>query len=281
MFDEYVNFFEKELIASIERMGDKSALRDACEYALLSGGKRLRPLFVLMIGKCLGRKNSELIEAALAVEYFHTASLIADDLPCMDDDDQRRNRPTLHKVYHKSIALLASYTLIALGYEGIYRSGEMARSSEATVKALKLASKCAGIQGATHGQFIDLFPPDQSIETFEKTILQKTATLFQLSFAFGWLFGGGDSTMLPKIEQAAIHLGIAFQISDDLQDLGSDRNETFCSLLGFEAGLERFEAEMHAYETLMEGLGVWNNEFAEISKKLRAALRCKAALHRV
>jgi geranylgeranyl diphosphate synthase type II len=279
MFDEYVNFFEKELIASIERMGDKSALRDACEYALLSGGKRLRPLFVLMIGKCLGKTHADLIEAALAVEYFHTASLIADDLPCMDDDDQRRNRPTLHKVYHESIALLASYTLIALGYEGIYRSGQIAHSNEATIKALKLASKCAGIQGATHGQFIDLFPPDHSIETFEKTILQKTATLFQLSFAFGWLFGGGDPAVLPKVEQAALHLGIAFQISDDLQDLGSDRNETFCSLLGFEAGVDRFEAEMHSYETLMQELGIWNDEFAEVSRKLRAASNSQRPSH--
>lgn len=269
MIHELLSFFESKLKSAVLRMGEKSALRDACEYALFSGGKRLRPLFVLMIGKCLGKTEEDLIEAALAVEYFHTASLIADDLPCMDNDDERRNRPTLHKVYPESVALLASYTLIALGYEGIYRSGSRIQSSDVVMKALELTSRYAGIKGATHGQFIDLFPPDQSITTIEQTIIEKTATLFQLSFVFGWLFSGGSLSFLPKVEEAAMHLGIAFQICDDLQDVGIDQRETFCSVVGSKAGFDRFEEELVAYEKIMKELRIWNENFEQISFKLR------------
>lgn len=271
MFDSYLDEFERNLRASIHRMGEKNQLRDACEYALLSGGKRLRPLFVLLIGKGLGKGN-DVMEAALSVEYFHTASLIADDLPCMDNDDERRGKPTLHKTFPESVALLASYTLIALGYEGIYRNGAEVRSEIAIAKALEAASRSAGFEGATHGQFLDLFPPDRALATVEKMIIQKTATLFQLAFAFGWLFGGGNPMLLPQIEEAATHLGIAFQISDDLQDINEDKRVTFCSLMSKEEGIARFEKEMGLYESKMRSLSLWNEEFKEISRKLFLSL---------
>lgn len=267
MFNLYLKDFEEALRSSLERMGEKNQLRDACEYALFSGGKRLRPLFVLLIAKALG-KQKNVIEAALAVEYFHTASLIADDLPCMDNDDQRRGKPTLHKAFPESIALLASYTLIALGYEGIYRNGMAIASSEAIAKALEIASRSAGFSGATHGQFIDLFPPDHSLQTAEKMISQKTATLFQLAFSLGWIFGGGNLTLLPTIEEAAKHLGIAFQISDDLQDLDQDQGVTFCSLLTKEQAITRFQKEMDQYKSKMQFLHLWNDEFSEIHQRL-------------
>ena len=87
---------EEELFSFVEKMGERNTLRDACGYALTNGGKRLRPLFVLMIADALGF-GLDAMPAALGVEFFHTASLIADDLPCMDDDDMRRSRPSLHK----------------------------------------------------------------------------------------------------------------------------------------------------------------------------------------
>src|SRR5437016_8742652 len=109
---------EPAIVSSLSRFGEKTELRDACEYSLQTGGKRFRPAIVYMVTDALKSKN-DVTDAALAVEFFHTASLIADDLPCMDNDDFRRGRPTTHKVYPESVALLASFALIAAGFEYI------------------------------------------------------------------------------------------------------------------------------------------------------------------
>ena len=111
----YQKLIEEKLLESISRLGPKNHVRDACEYALLNGGKRFRPALVLMVAADIGY-DVDVIPAALGIEYFHTASLIADDLPCMDNDDERRNKPTTHRVYGESTALLATYALIAAGY---------------------------------------------------------------------------------------------------------------------------------------------------------------------
>src|SRR5689334_6318506 len=106
---------EQEIARSILCFGEKTKLRDACEYAITNGGKRFRPLIVLLIAEALGN-GLNVYEAALSVEFFHTSSLIADDLPCMDNDDERRDKPSTHKVYGESIALLASYALITAAF---------------------------------------------------------------------------------------------------------------------------------------------------------------------
>src|SRR3989339_1471770 len=115
-FFSYRDKVEQELAKSISRLGEKTKLRDACEYALTNGGKRFRPLIVLMVSEALG-KDLNVSDAALSVEFFHTASLIADDLPCMDNDDERRDKPSLHKVYGETISLLSSSALITAAFE--------------------------------------------------------------------------------------------------------------------------------------------------------------------
>src|SRR5690606_14577106 len=123
-------------------------------------------------------------------------------------------------------ALLSSYTLIAAGYEQIYKNSKQlidvlgeSTSYKLCAKALSLVSQCAGLKGATHGQFLDLFPPDLSIETLRTIIYQKTVTLFEISFYLGWLFGGGEISLLDFVKSCAYHLGMAFQKADDLNDL--------------------------------------------------------------
>jgi geranylgeranyl diphosphate synthase type II len=223
-------------------------------------------MFVLMVAEALG-KGFDAMAAALSVEMFHTASLIADDLPCMDDDDERRGRASLHRVFEESVALLASYTFIAMGYEGIYRNGQAMRAIDpekadrATILSLEIATRCAGIFGATNGQFLDLFPPDQSQKTMQKIIEQKTVTLFQISFVFGWLFGGGDSSRLKEVEQTAYHLGMAFQIGDDIQDEREDAGSNMARILGSEAAHVLFQSEMESFIAGLKSLGLWNSEF--------------------
>lgn len=279
MFKKYHERIERELEKALSEMGSKTALRDACEYALKSGGKRLRPLFVLMISNALDN-GLDAIQAALSVEFFHTSSLIADDLPCMDNDDERRNRASLHKAFEESIALLASYTFIASGYEGIYKNGRVMKSDprfadradEATILSLEIATRCAGILGATGGQYLDLFPPDKSLETIRKIIEQKTVTLFQISFAFGWLFGGGDPKLLKEVESVAYHLGMAYQIGDDLQDQAQDGIHcceiNIAAALGVEKSQELFASEMESFVEGLKRLGLWNEEFKKAADYL-------------
>ena len=214
-FFRYKDLVEQEIEVSLSSMGPKTLLRDACAYALTNGGKRLRPLLVLEIASALG-KGPLPLQAALSVEFFHTSSLIADDLPCMDNDDERRDKPSLHKVFGETVALLASYALLTKAFELIYNQ----KSSDQVISlALHNAAINSGILGATGGQFLDLFPPSMDLRVVQEVIYKKTITLFEVSFVFGWLFGGGDVEQLDLVKKAAYHLGMAFQIRDDLGDI--------------------------------------------------------------
>jgi geranylgeranyl diphosphate synthase, type II len=268
---------EREVDQAIKEMGDKTQLRDACAYALTNGGKRYRPLIVLLIGEALPHKLN-VMPSALAVEFFHTASLIADDLPCMDDDDMRRNKPSLHKAFDESIAILASYSFISHGYYYIHKNAqEMAKamgfsshSERACAVALKEVSSLAGIFGATNGQYLDLFPPDESLETFEKIIYQKTITLFEISFILGWLFGGGQIERLDQVKKCAYHLGMAFQIGDDLSDIfqDKDQNSNVATFLGAEKAIIRFISELESFEKSLRDLGIYTEGFERIQTLL-------------
>ncbi|HLB52313.1 MAG TPA: polyprenyl synthetase family protein [Chlamydiales bacterium] len=271
--EAHLRRFEEALVSFVNQMGEKNKLRDACEYALLSGGKRIRPVLVLGVAEALGY-GLDVMPAALSAEFFHTASLIADDLPSMDNDDFRRDRPSLHKAFGESVAILASYTLIAEGYGGIYRNqiemrkkcNFLQRADEAAFFSLQIATRCGGLQGATNGQYLDLFPPDTSWKTVSQVMLQKTVPLFQLSFVFGWLFGGGELEAIAKVEECAKHLGVAFQIADDLDDQVQDQKEQInvVQSLGKEGAEKIFEEEMLFFRKSLEELRLWTSPFQEI-----------------
>jgi len=261
---------EAALREFIEQMGEKNLLRDACEYALLNGGKRFRPTLVLMIADALGL-GRDVLPAALSVEFFHTASIIADDLPCMDDDDVRRNRPSVHKAFGESVAVLASYALIAEGYGGIHRNsfGE----GKNALLCLEAATRCAGINGATNGQFLDLFPPDLNLSTIQKIIYQKTVTLFEICFIFGWLFGGGSANQLELVRETAYHLGMAYQIADDLlddlQDTAQQSPINIAAACGKEMAIDLFEKELTRFTVCLKKLGIWNSDFENTAAWLK------------
>ena len=245
--------FEKILKKSIPLLGEKTKLRDACEYALLNGGKRFRPLIVMLVAEAIG-KNLDVHDAALSVEYFHTASLIADDLPCMDNDDFRRSIASTHKKFGETIALLASYGLITAAFEKISSNTQ---NSQAVATALECAARCSGIKGATGGQYLDLFPLGSSMDEIHDVIYKKTVTLFEVSFVFGWVFGGGDFSKLDLVKKTALHFGRAFQIADDLADLAQDSkmkegmNIALC--LGEKKARQAFKEEMEELaKTLVE-----------------------------
>lgn len=278
----FINFkksIEEKIINCIDSFGEKTKLRDACEYALTNGGKRFRPLIVLMVADALGN-NLDVTEAALSVEFFHTASLIADDLPCMDNDDKRRDKPSLHKVYGETIALLASYTLITSAFESIHKNYKLMSNSNFSKKsdkicalALEVAAHCSGILGATGGQFLDIFPPLLTLETIKDVIYKKTVTLFEVSFVLGWLFGGGDVDLLEKVKKTAYHLGMAFQIADDLGDIIQDEEKqkeiSIVKKVGVEQAFFFFQEEMDSFELNLKNLSLDTPSFQRLSDQLR------------
>jgi len=265
--------FETFLKNNIFRLGDQNKLLDACEYALLNGGKRIRPLIVMMTAGALDNKLN-VLEACLSVEYFHTASLIADDLPCMDNDDFRRSTPSLHKSYGETVALLASYALISAGYEKIFQSVQVLskqkepfreRANETCVIALDSAVRSAGISGAVGGQYKDLFPENKSLEVVLDVIYKKTVTLFEIAFVFGWIFGGGDLKAVERVRDTAYHFGMAFQIADDLGDMDQDGEESLNIglILGKEKACSLFEKEVEMFINKLIKLGLMTPEFQQ------------------
>jgi len=276
---------EQEIAKSILSFGEMNKLRDACEYALLSGGKRLRPIIVMMVADALGH-NLSVEPAALAVEFLHTASLIADDLPCMDNDDERRDKPSLHKTYGESVALLSSYSLIFAGYEKIHENAEIMKlasppwsgfAEEVCCIALQQSSRLAGILGATSGQFLDLYPPNQSLDTVREVLYKKTVTLFEISFIFGYLFGGGMIGQLDLVKKCAYHFGMAFQIADDLGDLSQDeknqREVNAAKILGKERAFSVFQKEMEHFKACLEELNLSTPSFEKMGAMLEKQAR--------
>ncbi len=245
---------------------ESNELTSAVSYALLSGGKRIRPLIVHYIAEALDC-NFPVMDAALAVEFFHTASLIADDLPCMDNDEIRRGEKSLHEVYGETVALLASYALISEAFKKIEENGrKMALLSphayEAVVIALGHAAAAAGIRGAVLGQYYDLFYGKKEAlteELLERVIYLKTGTLFEGSFVLGWVFGGGDFALLDQIKKLAGHFGLAFQIRDDLKDIPQDLDKNsmnFALFLGRDLALKRFHHEIERCFAILEDLPI-------------------------
>ncbi|OGN62715.1 MAG: hypothetical protein A3E26_04970 [Chlamydiae bacterium RIFCSPHIGHO2_12_FULL_49_32] len=272
----FKDLIEKEIALSLTFFGEKTKLRDACEYALKSGGKRVRPLLVFLIAEALGN-GLNVAEAAVAAEFFHTASLIVDDLPCMDNDDLRRNAPSLHKMYGEPVALLASYALMTAGFEWLVKSGERMRSAPASFSfvadraalfVLNAASRSSGITGATGGQFFDLFPKERGFDALKRVLYQKTVTLFEVAFYAGWLFGGGAFDALPQVKESAYHFGMAFQIADDMGDESQDSDKGVSSnvvhLLGRESARTLFEKELELFRKGAKELSIWSPSFEKL-----------------
>ncbi len=268
----YLGRIETIISSSIESLGEKTALRDSYEYALKNGGKRFRPALVFFMAEAVGKKK-DVSHAALAVELFHTASLIADDLPCMDDELERRKRPTVHKVFGEATALLATYSMISEGYERLRLN---ASEPEQLSLALYHATRTTGINGATGGQFFDLYPPSLTEQGLREIIRLKTGALFELSFLLGWIFGGGDLHQVEHVKKAAAHFGMAFQIVDDLDDLEQDlaqgKLQNYAALTGVSHTLKILENEIAAFLTEKEKLRIVSPELDALTHFLTSAL---------
>ena len=205
-----------------EELPQKELYR-AMAYSLSAGGKRLRPIFVLEFCRMCGGDWERALPLAAAIEMVHTYSLIHDDLPCMDDDDLRRGRPTNHKVFGEAMAVLAGDGLLTEAFSQIAAAPLPA---EVRLKAVAILAECAGPRGMVGGQALDMKSQERVCTEEEVLAIQsrKTGALIRAACQMGVLAGGGGEQALSAAGTFAEKLGLAFQIRDDLLDaIGSEQ----------------------------------------------------------
>ena len=229
----------------------------AMRYAAMGAGKRMRPLLVCASADLFGVPRKHSLRAALAVECVHVHSLIHDDLPCMDDDELRRGRPTVHIAFDEATAVLAGDSLLALAFEIL---GDRATHPDPQCRCELVSdlAHAAGPAGMAGGQMLDLLPAGSAIDLESVTRLQrlKTGALIGWSVEAGAVLGGASPEARLSLRGYAQNIGLAFQIADDLLDTCGDEKavgkrlrkdldqgkETFVSLLGVDQA--RAQAEM-------------------------------------
>ncbi len=236
---------ERALLTILPTEGeDPKGLAAAMRHSTLAGGKRIRPVLCLLAAEACGASEppgslpprGELAAAASALELFHTYSLIHDDLPCMDDDDLRRGKPTCHVVFGEATALLAGDTLQTLGFEILATRPRGDTFAARRAEAGALAARALGLDGMAGGQALDLAATDASdvsdpVSLLRKIHLLKTGRLLRASVELGALYAGADPSVRSAAAAFGERLGLLFQIADDILDVTQES-----STLGKTAG---------------------------------------------
>lgn len=235
-----------------EPEGHQSVIMEAMRYAALGGGKRLRPFLMVETARILGCESNTVWRAAAALECIHVYSLVHDDLPCMDDDDIRRGKPTVHKAYDEAVAVLAGDALLTQAFGIVAVCGA---PSDVSVKLVSMMAKASGTHGMIGGQIIDVFVSESDRDEALITQLQalKTGALIEYAVSAGALLGGANEAETAALKNYASDLGLIFQITDDILDVEGDASivgkavrkdedlgkATFVSILGLEGAREK------------------------------------------
>lgn len=282
--DEYISVIEEAL--KNHSLKNKLSLHKniaaAMDYSLEAGGKRIRPVLVLEFCRVCGGDWKSAVPAACAIEMIHTFSLIHDDLPCMDDDDYRRGKPSCHKKFGEAMAVLAGDALAIQPFE-IIASADGLDSEKKTALILDLAHS-SGAEGMIGGQVIDMENEERDDVDAENLAFMyslKTGKLIETSCRMGCICAGADEKRIYAAQEYARALGIAFQIIDDILDVigdstvlgkpvGSDSEEnktTFVTVYGLEKARE--QAKMYTQKALASAAEFEDNEFLiELTKSL-------------
>jgi len=244
-------------------------LLEALRYSVLDGGKRIRPILVLASTEAVGGDRDAAIPAACAIELIHTFSLIHDDLPCMDDDDLRRGKPTSHKVFGEAIALLSGDALFALAFEELMSTPSDDWKVRAAASEI---ARSAGLLGMVGGQVADMESSHKDVTLADVQAIhrRKTGALIEASVVVGGIIGGGTEEQIASLREYGNAIGLAFQIQDDILDIignsektgksqGSDaRNEkaTYPQIVGLDRAremaaeaVERGQAALDAFDS--------------------------------
>lgn len=248
--EDKINLIEEGLKKYLKKENNpQKEIYEAMEYSLMAGGKRLRPVIMLLAGEMCGGNISTIMPFACAMEMIHTYSLIHDDLPAMDNDDLRRGKPTNHKVFGEDMAILAGDALLNKAMETALLSDA---DDSVKVKALKILFSSSGTEGMIGGQVIDIKNQEHTHKELLNLHLLKTGAIIRSSGVLGGVLSGASGEEIEAIDSFCKNLGIAFQIQDDLLDVlgnveelgkpvGSDQSNektTYVTLFGVEKSKE-------------------------------------------
>lgn len=256
--------------------GRHARVVEAMRYAITAGGKRLRPFLVLHSARLFAVEDSQSLRVGAAIEALHTYSLVHDDLPCMDNDELRRGRPTTHIAFDEMTAVLAGDALLTLAFE-ILADLRTHPSAEVRATLVRRLAEASGHGGMIGGQMIDMLA-DASFDVEDVIQLQrlKTGQLFEFSCEAGPILGEASLEDRARLKSYAQEMGVVFQITDDLLDVTSTREktgkavgkdagmgkQTLVSLLGVEGA--RAEAEKRAHAAV-DALGPYAERSGELS----------------
>lgn len=278
-YDQYRAAVEEALQGLFLRDRPYGRLQEAMRYSLLAGGKRVRPVMVLAFCEALGGDSRKALPLGAALECVHTYSLIHDDLPCMDDDDLRRGRPTCHKVYGETMAVLAGDALQAEAFRLI--SNAPGLSAEQRIEAVHTLSAACGGDGMVAGQVLDMDGLARDEASLRDLCLRKTGGLLTAAADLGCIAAGADAEVRRQAASYAEHISLAFQIRDDMLDVIADQDEfgkpvgsdkeagkrTFVDLLGLERCGELVAEETHLAKEAAAGLQ-YNGFLLELADSL-------------
>lgn len=189
----------------------------AARYSLLAGGKRLRPLLAILTAQMLGIPPDQSVASSCALEMIHTYSLIHDDLPCMDDDDFRRGKPSLHKAFPEGIAVLAGDYLLTYAFEVLVNAKHL--NADQKLELISVLAKSSGGDGMIAGQVMDIMAAEVDLTRLKQTHLNKTGMLIAASMEFGAIIGKATIEQQNLLRQFGLDIGLAFQIVDDILDV--------------------------------------------------------------
>ncbi|WP_213019783.1 polyprenyl synthetase family protein [Bacillus pumilus] len=261
---------EDYLFTYVQELTIPEDLKSSMLYSLKAGGKRLRPVLVLALLNAYGKNEEDGIPVGCAVEMIHTYSLIHDDLPCMDDDDLRRGKPTNHKVYGEATAVLAGDALLTESFRLITSQLSSNVSADKKLRIVDELVKSAGALGMVGGQFDDMEAEQKqvSLAELESIHARKTGKLLTFSVAAGAMLAGASDDDIEKLREFSYHIGIAFQIRDDILDLegseekigkrvGSDtanEKSTYPSLLTLSGAKEKLDEHITRAKEIVSNL---------------------------
>jgi len=255
---------------------DDSPLFEAMRYAVLSGGKRFRPVLLLCSGECFGVSLEMLLPFSCGLELIHNYSLIHDDLPSMDNDDYRRGKPSCHKAFGEGLALLAGDGLISLAFEVLAGAPVAPALYPEKQEVIREISRAAGSRGMVAGQLLDITLPPQELteERIHDLILKKTGSLIVSAVKSGAILGKAAPSEIQAIEEYGKNVGLAFQVRDDLMDAvqqtasASPPRPNYVFVVGREEALKRLQEFVADAIQALEKASLRSEELRELAHGL-------------
>ena len=248
-FNEMKKEINEFLVAYFSNKGTyNKVIYDSASYSLNIGGKRIRPILMLLTYSMYKDNWRDILEFSSAIEMIHTYSLIHDDLPCMDNDDLRRGKPTNHKVYGENIAVLAGDTLLNEAMNLMMRFS--LKNGEKSLVAAEMIASAAGPEGMIGGQVVDIINEGKKISEDELKYMHmnKTGALIKVSIVSGAILGESPEDDIRKLEKFGENLGLAFQIKDDILDVIGSTEKLGKNVLSDEESNKTNFITMHGLE---------------------------------